>query len=192
MSRLHLHVKRSRCTYTYKPSLQSTNLTPFLSTFSSHSVLVDAPTTSHHVLSVSTISFTEINHDATKDVIGVWYATPWPWHVLIPWSPDHVISHSSHLVILMFHIPIINSKQVHCHFLDPIALNPPIYSCRFNPIILSIISSLFYTWFYFGFIFKTLKENPELFEKYSCVQLTLVHSKFDPISIRSVPLNSMK
>jgi hypothetical protein len=39
VSRSQLHVKRCRCTYTYKPSLQSTNHTPFLSTFSSHSVL---------------------------------------------------------------------------------------------------------------------------------------------------------
>jgi hypothetical protein len=38
VSRSHIHVKHSRCIYTYKSSLQSTNHTPFLSS-SSHSVI---------------------------------------------------------------------------------------------------------------------------------------------------------
>jgi hypothetical protein len=29
-------------------------------------------------------TFIEIDHDATKNVIGVQYVTPRPWHVLIP------------------------------------------------------------------------------------------------------------
>jgi hypothetical protein len=46
--------------------------------------LFDAPTTSHHVLSVCAISFTEIDQDAIRNVIGVRYATPRNWHILIP------------------------------------------------------------------------------------------------------------
>jgi hypothetical protein len=46
--------------------------------------LFDVLTTSHNVLSVCAISFTEMDHDATRDVIGVQYDTPRPWHVLIP------------------------------------------------------------------------------------------------------------
>jgi hypothetical protein len=114
--------------------------------------LFDAPTTSYNVLSVCARTFVEIDHDGTKNVIDMQYATPQPWHVLIPWSPDHVISPPSHLVILAFRIHIIFPMQVPCQLLEPIAQNPPIYSCRFSSIIPSIISSLFYTsslpWFY--------------------------------------------
>jgi hypothetical protein len=38
--------------------------------------LVDAPTTSHHVLSACARTFTEIDHDATKSVIGMQSTTP--------------------------------------------------------------------------------------------------------------------
>jgi hypothetical protein len=82
--------------------------------------LIDVPTTLHHVLSVCARSFTKIDHDATRNMIGVRYATPWPWHVLIPWSSDHVISHPSHLVILVFHIHIIIPMQTPCQSLEPI------------------------------------------------------------------------
>jgi hypothetical protein len=108
----------------------------------------DALTTSHHVLSVCARSFTEIDRDATRNVIGVQYATPWPWHVLILWYPDHVIFHPSYLVILVFHIPIIIPMQAPCQSLGPITLNPhicPSLSYRFSLIIPSITSSPFYT-----------------------------------------------
>jgi hypothetical protein len=82
--------------------------------------LIDAPTTLHHVLSVCARSFTEIDHDATRNVIGVWYATPWPWHVLILWSLDHVISYPGHLVIITFHIHIIIPMQAPCQSIEPI------------------------------------------------------------------------
>jgi hypothetical protein len=98
--------------------------------------LFNALTTSHNVLSVCARTFVEIDHDDTKNVISMYYATPQPWHILISWSPDHVISPPSHLVILAFHIHIIISMQVPWQFLEPIALNPPIYSCGFSPIIL--------------------------------------------------------
>jgi hypothetical protein len=107
--------------------------------------LIDAPTTLHHVLSVCARSFTKIDHNTTRNVIGVWYDTPRPWHVLIPWSPDHVISHPIHLVIIAFHIHIIISMYDPCQFLEPIAPNPPFYSYWFSFIIPSIISSSFYT-----------------------------------------------
>jgi hypothetical protein len=117
--------------------------------------LFDALTTSQHVLSACVRSFTEIDNDNDKNVISMQYATPWPWHVLIPWSPDHVISPPSHLVILVFHIPINIPMQVPCQSLGPIAWNPHVYPslpCGFRPIIPSIISLLFYTsslpWFY--------------------------------------------
>jgi hypothetical protein len=83
--------------------------------------IFDAPTTSHHVLSVCAISFTEIDHDAIRNVIGVRYATPRSWHVRMPSYSDHVISPPSHLVILAFHIHIIIPIQVPCQFLEPIA-----------------------------------------------------------------------
>jgi hypothetical protein len=38
--------------------------------------LFDALTTSHHVLRVCAESFTEIDHNGTKNVIGMLYATP--------------------------------------------------------------------------------------------------------------------
>jgi hypothetical protein len=41
--------------------------------------LYDAPTTSHHVLSVCARSFTDIDRDATRNMIGVQYTTPQPW-----------------------------------------------------------------------------------------------------------------
>jgi hypothetical protein len=71
------------------------------------------------------------------------YATPQPWHVLIPWCPDHVIFPPSHLVILAFHIHINISMQVPCQSVESFARNPPIYSYWFSPIIPSIISSSF-------------------------------------------------
>jgi hypothetical protein len=114
----------------------------------------DAPTTLHHVLSVCARSFTEINHNATRNMIGVQYATPQPWQVLIAWSLNHV-----------FHIPIIIPKQAPCQSIEPFARNPPIYSYWFSLIIPSIISSSFYTSSYPGFIFKTLKESPNIFGK---------------------------
>jgi hypothetical protein len=40
--------------------------------------LVDALTTSQHVLSVCVRSFTEIDNDNDKNVISMQYATPWP------------------------------------------------------------------------------------------------------------------
>jgi hypothetical protein len=73
------------------------------------------------VLSGCQRAIVEIDHDATKNVIGMQYTTPWPWHVLKPWSLDHVIFHLSHLVILAFHIHIIISMQVSYEFLEPIA-----------------------------------------------------------------------
>jgi hypothetical protein len=45
--------------------------------------LFDAPTTSHHVLIVCARSFTELDCDATRNVISVQYVTPRPWYVLI-------------------------------------------------------------------------------------------------------------
>jgi hypothetical protein len=81
--------------------------------------LFDAPTTSHQVLSVCARSFTEINCDATMDMIGVRYATPWPCHVLISWSLDNVISPPRHLVNHAFHIHIIISMQAPCQSLVP-------------------------------------------------------------------------
>jgi hypothetical protein len=124
---------------------------------------IDAPTTSHHVISVCVRSFTEIDHDATRDVIGVRYATPQPWHVLIPWSLNHVISHPSHLIILALHIHIIISMQVPCQSLKPICSELSSLPRRFSPIIPSIISSSIYTSSLPWFIFKTLKRSPELF-----------------------------
>jgi hypothetical protein len=41
--------------------------------------LFDALTTSHNVLSVCARSFTEIDRDATRSVIGVQYTTTQPW-----------------------------------------------------------------------------------------------------------------
>jgi hypothetical protein len=82
--------------------------------------LIDVPTTSHCVLSVCARTFIEIDHDGTKNMIGKQYATLRPWHVLIPWSPNHVISPPSHLPILVFHIHIIISMQVPCQFLKPV------------------------------------------------------------------------
>jgi hypothetical protein len=114
--------------------------------------LFDAPTTSHNVLSVCARTFIKIDHDGTKNMINMQYATPRHWHVLILWSPDHVISPLSHLIILVFHIHIIISMKVLCQSIEPFAPNPPIYSYWFNPIIPSTISSSFYTsplpWFY--------------------------------------------
>jgi hypothetical protein len=78
-----------------------------------HNVLPD-------VLSVCARTFIEINHDAIRNMIGVQYATPRPWHVLIPWSLDHVISPPSHLVILALQIHAIIHMQVPCQFLEPI------------------------------------------------------------------------
>jgi hypothetical protein len=96
--------------------------------------LFDALTTSHNVLSVCARTFIKIDHDDTKNVIGMQYATPWLWHVLIPWSPDHVISHRSHLVIFMFHIHIIIPMQVPCQSIESFARNPPVYSYWFSSI----------------------------------------------------------
>jgi hypothetical protein len=114
--------------------------------------LIDVPTTSHRVLSACARTFIEIDHDSTKNVIGKQYDTPRPWHVLIPWSLDHLISPPSHHAILAFRIHIIISMQVPCQFQEPIAPNPPIYSWGFSPIIPPIISLSFYTsslpWFY--------------------------------------------
>jgi hypothetical protein len=122
--------------------------------------LIDTPTTLHKLLSVGARSFTEIDHDATRNVIGVRYATPWPWHVLIPWSSDHVISHPSHLVILVFHIHIIIPMQIPLLIPRDNCRNPHIYSsllCGFSPIIPSIISSSFYTSSLSLFYFQNLK-----------------------------------
>jgi hypothetical protein len=116
--------------------------------------LIDAPTTSHDMLSVCARTFIEIDHNGTKNVIELQYATSRPWHVLILWSPDHVISPPSHLVILAFHIHIIISMQVPCQFLEPIGPNPPIHSCGFSPIIPSIISVILYIIFALVLILK--------------------------------------
>jgi hypothetical protein len=95
------------------------------------------------------------------------YATPQPWHVLIPWSPYHVISHPSHLAMLAFSIRIIISMQVPCKFLESIARNTHIYQslpCWLFLIVPLITSSSFSTsslpWF-----FKTLKESPKIYGK---------------------------
>jgi hypothetical protein len=144
------------------------------------------------VLSVCVRTFIEIDHDGTRNVIGVQYATPRPWHVLILWSLDQVIPHPSHLIILVLHIHIIICMQVPYQFLEPIAPNPQIYSCKLSPIIPSVISSLFYTSSCLGFIFKSMKGSPEIFGKIFHVQLTQVYPKFKPISVRNLPLNSMK
>jgi hypothetical protein len=82
--------------------------------------LIDVPTTSHRVLSVCARTLIEIDHDSTKNMIGKQYATPRPWLVLIPWSPNHVISPPSHLAMLAFHIHINISMQVPCQFLEPV------------------------------------------------------------------------
>jgi hypothetical protein len=126
-------------------------------------------TTSHHALRVCARAFTEIGHDANTNMIGMQYATPWPWHVLIPWSLDHVISHPSHLVILAFHVNIIIPMQVPCQSVESFARNPPIYSYWFSPIIPSIISSPSYAsslpWFYF----QNLKGKPKnIWENIPC------------------------
>jgi hypothetical protein len=150
----------------------------------------------HIMCLVCVRTFTEIDHDATRNMIGVWYATPQPQHVLIPWYSDHVICHPSHLVILIFHIPIIIPMRVPCQSLEPIIWNPhicPSLPCGFSRIIPSIISSSVYTsslpWFYF----QNLEGKPQnIWEKYSYVQLTQVHSKLDLISIWNLSLNSMK
>jgi hypothetical protein len=114
--------------------------------------LLNALTTSHYVLSVCERAFTEIDHDSTKNVIGMQYANPRPWHVLIAWSPDYVISHPSHLIILVLHIHMIIPMQVSYQSIEPFARNPPIYSYWVSPVIPSIITSSFYTssllWFY--------------------------------------------
>jgi hypothetical protein len=105
----------------------------------------------------------------TKNVIGVQYATPLPWHVPIVWSLNHVISPPSHLVILVLHIHIIIPMQFPYQFLEPIARNPHIYPslpCGFSSILPSIISSSFYTSSLPRFIIKTLKESPEIFGNY--------------------------
>jgi hypothetical protein len=77
--------------------------------------------------------------------------------------------HPSHLVILMFHIPIIISIQAPCQSIDPFTRNPPIYSYWFSPIIPSIISSSFYTsslpWFYFQNLEGKLRN---IWENISC------------------------
>jgi hypothetical protein len=125
--------------------------------------LFDALTTSHNALSVCARIFTEIDHDGTKNVIDMHYATPRPWYVLIPWSPDHMIFHYSHLIILVFHIHIIIPMEVPCESLESIARNPHIYPslpCRFSPIITSIISLSFYTSLLSWFYFQKLKGKP--------------------------------
>jgi hypothetical protein len=155
----------------------------------------DVLTTSHHVLSVCARAFTEIDHDGTMNMNDMQYATPQPWHFLIPWSPDHVIFHPSHLVILVLHIHTIIPMKVPCQSLEPIVRNPHIHSslpCGFSPIIPSIISLSFYKsslpWFYL----ENIKGKLRNIWKILLVQLTPIHSKFDPISIRNLPLNSMK
>jgi hypothetical protein len=154
--------------------------------------LFDAPTTSHDMLSVCARTFIEIDHDGTRNMIGVQYATPQPWHVLIPWSLDQLISHPSHLVILAFHIHIIIPMQVPCQFLETIAQNPLTYSCWFSSIVSPITSSSFSSsslpWFYF----QNLKGKPKNIGKKFLVQLTEAQSKFNSISIWNLPLNSMK
>jgi hypothetical protein len=75
--------------------------------------LFDTLATSYHVLSVCARSFTKIDRDANRNMIGVRYATPRHWHVLTPWSPDLLISHPSHLIILVFQIHI----TILCKFL---------------------------------------------------------------------------
>jgi hypothetical protein len=98
----------------------------------------------------------------------------------------------SHLVIHAFHIPIIMTMQVPCQFLEPIAPNPLIYSCGFSLIIPPRISSSSYTsslpWFYL----QNHEGKPRNIWKILLVQLTHVRSKFYPISIRNLPLNSLK
>jgi hypothetical protein len=89
-------------------------------------------------------TFIEIDHDDTKNVIGMQYSTPRPWHVLIPWSTDHVISPSSLLVIHVFHIPIIIPMQALLPIDRANCRNLHIYSslpCEFGPIIPPIMSS---------------------------------------------------
>jgi hypothetical protein len=107
--------------------------------------LIDAPITSHNVLNRCARAFTEIDHDGTKNVISMQYATPRPWHILIMRSPDCVISPPSHLVILVFHIHIIISMQVPSQSLEPITRNSHIYHADFCPTIPSIIPSSFST-----------------------------------------------
>jgi hypothetical protein len=114
--------------------------------------LFDALTTSHHVLSVCAREFIEIDHDGTKNVIGMQYSSPRPWHVLIPWFLDYVISHPSHLIILVLHIHMIIPMHVSYQSIEPFTQNAPIYSYWFSPVIPTIITLSFYTsslfWFY--------------------------------------------
>jgi hypothetical protein len=148
--------------------------------------LFEAPTTSHHMLSVCARAFTEIDHDDTKNVIDMKYATPQPWHVLIAWSLNHVNFHSSHLIILAFHIHIIIPMHVPFQSLEPIA-GTLISICHYH---VNLVPSFhqqslrhFIDHLCLGFIFKTLKESLEIFGKIFPIQLTQVHSKFDPISM---------
>jgi hypothetical protein len=83
--------------------------------------IIDAPTTSHDELEHSPILTTM----PLGKMIGIISATPWPWHVLKVWYPNHLILHLSHLLILLFRTHIIISMQVPCQFLEPIAQNPP-------------------------------------------------------------------
>jgi hypothetical protein len=63
--------------------------------------IFDALTTSHNVLSVCARTFVEIDHDGTRNVIGMQYATPQPWH--------YRDFSAYQLIILVFHIHIIIS-----------------------------------------------------------------------------------
>jgi hypothetical protein len=143
---------------------------------------IDALTTSHDMLSACARTFIEIDHDGMKNVIDMQYATPRHWHVLIPWSSDHVIFPPSHLVIPAFHIHIIIPMQSTCQFLEPIALRTSFIhvfstvtpnqvivvpkfseshplSLRANFMLMIVVFVLLYAWALGEFISKPMNED---------------------------------
>jgi hypothetical protein len=130
----------------------------------------------------------EIDHVATRNMIDMQYATPWPWHVLISWSPNHVIYHPGHLVIPVFYIHIIIPMQIPCQSLEPIVGNTHIYPllpCGFSPTIPSIASSSFYSsslpLFYFWNHRKT-----RMSKKYSYAKWNQIYSRSTQIPIKTI------
>jgi hypothetical protein len=140
---------------------------------------------------VCTRAFTKIDHDATRNVINMLYATPWFRRVIISRPCDFSSHPSCHpCVSHQYNYPSTCSSPIpRSNCTEPsypfvIAMQIKSYCSTTSLfIIFSIILAL---------VVKTLKERPELFRKYSHVQLTPIHSKFDPISIQNLPLSSIK
>jgi hypothetical protein len=108
------------------------------------------------VLRVWEEAFYEIDHDATRNVIDLQFATTQPYLLLALWSIDQVNSNLTHVVTLVIHFYTIISEQVLCQFIQSIVRNTYVF-----PLVLHWIKSLYsiditfiiYTWslpwFYF-------------------------------------------